>query len=268
MIKDENYISIQGFMVTRLGLKGNELLVYAIIFGFSQDGACKYTGGIKYLIDWTNASKQTVITAIKNLVDKDLIIPEEVNSCGVRFVNYSINMDAVTNLTSGQKIRPGGQKIRPGVVKNFDRGGQKIRPNNINNNISNNINNNIDILSKCGKTAQEIVDDYHAICKSLPKVQKLSDARKKKIKAFTKEFSAEDIETIFCNAEKSDFLTGRSGKWSGCGFDWLINLNNAVKVLEGNYSNKGEAEPSKPTGHSKTYMRLMGNVEEEYGDQM
>ena len=33
-IKDENFIMIQGWMVNMLNLKGNELLVYAIIYGF------------------------------------------------------------------------------------------------------------------------------------------------------------------------------------------------------------------------------------------
>ena len=41
-------------------------------------------------------------------------------------------------------------------------------------------------------------------------------------------------------AEDSDFLSGRNGKWTSCNFDWLINENNMVKVLEGNYKNKGK----------------------------
>ena len=53
-VKEENYISISGWMVTRLGLKGNELLVYAIIYGFSQDDETMFTGSLQYLADWTN----------------------------------------------------------------------------------------------------------------------------------------------------------------------------------------------------------------------
>jgi hypothetical protein len=36
-LKDHNYITILGWMVNRLGLSGNELMVYAIIHRFSQD---------------------------------------------------------------------------------------------------------------------------------------------------------------------------------------------------------------------------------------
>jgi hypothetical protein len=41
-----NYISIQGWMVEQLGLKGNELLAYALIHGFSQDGKNQFTGSM------------------------------------------------------------------------------------------------------------------------------------------------------------------------------------------------------------------------------
>ena len=37
MVKNENYLVIQGWMITELKLKGNELLIYAIIYGFSQN---------------------------------------------------------------------------------------------------------------------------------------------------------------------------------------------------------------------------------------
>lgn len=36
MVKNENYLVIQGWMITELKLKGNELLIYAIIYGFSR----------------------------------------------------------------------------------------------------------------------------------------------------------------------------------------------------------------------------------------
>lgn len=41
-IKNENFIAIQGFMVKELGLSGNELIAYALIYGFSQDNYKRY----------------------------------------------------------------------------------------------------------------------------------------------------------------------------------------------------------------------------------
>lgn len=88
MIKRENYINIQGFMVTDLGLKGNELLIYAIIYGFSQEESSKYSGSLQYLADWTNTSKQTVINCLNGLIEKDLIEKNEVFKNNVKFCEY------------------------------------------------------------------------------------------------------------------------------------------------------------------------------------
>lgn len=122
MIKNENYIVIQGFMLNELKLKGNELIIYAIIYGFSQTEDTKFTGSLKYLADCTGTSKQTVISCLKSLVDKGLIIKEVEERNGVKFNIY---------LTSGKNFLIGG-------VKNFKWGSQKILPNNIDNNIINN----------------------------------------------------------------------------------------------------------------------------------
>lgn len=89
---------------------------------------------------------------------------------------------------------------------------------------------------------QQITELYNEICKSLPKVTKLSDSRKRAIKARLKSYSVEDLKKAFELAEGSDFISGRSGKWNGASFDWLMNETNLVKVLEGNYQNKGKIE--------------------------
>lgn len=86
---------------------------------------------------------------------------------------------------------------------------------------------------------KEIVKAYNDICKSLPSVKVISDKRKKKMRSTYKE--VEDIDTfmeVFKKAESSDFLSGRNGKWSGCNFDWLVNFNNFIKVIEGTYDNR------------------------------
>ena len=66
-VKRENYITIQGFMLTDLKLKGNELLIYACIYGFSQAENQVFNGSLQYLADWTNSTKQGVIKCLKSL---------------------------------------------------------------------------------------------------------------------------------------------------------------------------------------------------------
>ena len=84
---------------------------------------------------------------------------------------------------------------------------------------------------------QSVVDLYHSICTSYPRIRSLSDARKKAIKARLKSYSLEDFKTLFENAEASSFLKGTEGGWKAS-FDWLIKEANMLKVLEGNYTDK------------------------------
>lgn len=99
-----------------------------------------------------------------------------------------------------------------------------------------------------------IVESFNSICVSLPKVKSITDKRKAKIKARFKELkSVEAFEALFYKAEESDFLTGRRVDWK-CSFDWLMeNGNNYVKVMEGQYSNKGT--PLKPVNPYKEALR-------------
>ncbi|WP_304068620.1 helix-turn-helix domain-containing protein [Megamonas hypermegale] len=126
-VKDENYCLIQGWMLTKLQLKSNDLLVYAIIYGFSQTEGQVFNGSLQYLVDWTNASRQTVINSLKSLVSKGYIAKNEKTINGVKFCEYY-----ATELD-------GGSKNLTGVVKKLDGGSQKIRPNNIENNIEDNL---------------------------------------------------------------------------------------------------------------------------------
>ena len=122
-ITNENYIVIQGWMVNELNLKGNELIIYAIIYGFSQLENQKFTGSLQYLADWTNSTKQGVINSLKSLIEKNLIIKEEKIINSVKFCEYH-----TTKLN--------------GVLNKVEWGIKQSLPNNIEDNIEDNINNN------------------------------------------------------------------------------------------------------------------------------
>lgn len=86
-VNSENYFVVQGWMLSELGLKNNELLVYAIIYGFSQGGN-KFTGSLQYLCDWTNSGKTSIQNCLKSLREKGLIEKEENTINGVKFCKY------------------------------------------------------------------------------------------------------------------------------------------------------------------------------------
>lgn len=72
-----SYTAIQGWMVEELGLTGNKLLAYSIIYGFSQDGESKFYGGIPYLKKWLGLThNRDVIKILDELVDAGLIEKE------------------------------------------------------------------------------------------------------------------------------------------------------------------------------------------------
>lgn len=85
---------------------------------------------------------------------------------------------------------------------------------------------------------QKIVNMYNDTCVSFPKITKLSDSRKKSIKARMNTYSYDDFQTLFNKAEASDFLKGKNNRDWQANFDWLIKDSNMAKTLDGNYDNK------------------------------
>ena len=85
---------------------------------------------------------------------------------------------------------------------------------------------------------QKIVNMYNDTCISFPKITKLSDSRKKSIKARLNTYSYDDFQTLFNKAESSDFLKGKNNRDWQANFDWLIKDSNMAKTLDGNYDNK------------------------------
>ena len=73
MIDKNNFITVQGWMVTDLHLSGSELLCYALIYGFSQDGKSMFSGTANYIADWLNINRRQVMRILQHLVDKNLI---------------------------------------------------------------------------------------------------------------------------------------------------------------------------------------------------
>ena len=94
---------------------------------------------------------------------------------------------------------------------------------------------------------QQIADIYNATCVSFPRLTRLSEKRKKAIKARLRSYSVEDFKKLFELAEASSFLKGQNQRnWSAT-FDWLITDANMAKVLDGNYSDKGSRSSNEPT---------------------
>lgn len=91
---------------------------------------------------------------------------------------------------------------------------------------------------------QAVVELYHEICVSFPRIKSLSDARRKAIRARLNTYTLEQFREMFSKVEASDFLKGRNNRnWSAT-FDWMMNGNNFAKIIDGNYDNKGGTAPA------------------------
>ena len=95
-----------------------------------------------------------------------------------------------------------------------------------------------------------VVDSYNSLCKSFPKVTKLSERRRKAIRARLKEYSLAELEKAFALAEESEFLKGANNRNWMASFDWIISDSNLPKVLEGKYANR--ASPNGNSGKSQS----------------
>lgn len=73
MIKDENYYVVKGWMMNRLGLKGTQLILYAILYGFSQDGKTAFKGSVGYLADFAGVTPTSCRMNLQQLQRHGLI---------------------------------------------------------------------------------------------------------------------------------------------------------------------------------------------------
>ncbi len=118
-------------------------------------------------------------------------------------------------------------------------------------------------MQKKNISYRQIMDDYNMTCIDLPKIQTISEERRRKIRTLMNgmdkdkilpgKTAYERLHAIFQLTHESDFLSGRDGKWSRCSFDWMITKKNALKILEGTYANKG--------GTDKSGNSVQGNAE-------
>lgn len=151
-IKNENFIAIQGFMVKELGLTGNELIAYALVYGFSQDDESEFKGSLNYVAEWLNCSRTTAFNLLNKLADDGFIKKTEKTINGVKFCNYSAvkpNNEELKEIKLRKQIRKEKEKLERsskklntcsknhnGCSKNLNEGVQKVDTHN-NNNIDN-----------------------------------------------------------------------------------------------------------------------------------
>lgn len=244
-MKNENYYTIQGWMVNELKLTGNELICYAIIYGFCQDSVSYFNGNAKYISECVGCARDSALRLLKRLVDKNLVV--KITQENTNVPSYKINEDILQNVGGGTT------KCRRGYDKSSEGAYDKMSEAHID--INNNINNNINILSsKPDDFDARVVELWNSIAEKykLAKVSMITPARHKALLARMKEHNIATPEELFDKIrqaiKESMLLKGRelvetpygpeirNKSWRPS-FDFFIcQPSSLLKALEGAYA--------------------------------
>ena len=209
-----------------LGLSGNDLMVFALINGFSQDGQGCFYGSLPYICETCGISRRTAIYILNDLVERGFLQKNETIQNGVKRVMYQVNR--------------GSAEIAP-VVQKLHRGSAEIAPNNIIDNIS-----PTEIINK----EKDVRFDFK---KSLLEIGVTPQVAEDWLKV-RKAKKAANTETAFKRIQKEIELSGLSAdecitiaverSWQGFKAEWVANYQRqspqrptgrrAVSVLENN----------------------------------
>lgn len=220
-MKNKNYITILGWMVNELSLSGNDLICYAVIYGFSQDDNF-WEGSQSYLSDWLGVSRRTVIDILKRLISNGLIVKQEYEVNNVKFCKYK----AIVPNTIG--------------CEDSAQGGSEDSAHDNNNN-----NKNKEEKDKSFSKKERI--DYDAIVKCwnetntlLPNVKMLNNKRKEQIRTLLASNNAtvDDLMKAINIISMSSFCQGKNDRNWRASFDWLIKDTKSCfsRLFEGAYA--------------------------------
>lgn len=223
------YITIQEWML-ELGIGGNDLLAYALIFGFCQDGKSTFRGSLEYVANWLGCNRRTAIRVLQRLEEEGLVIKHETTINNVKVCEYTPIFSRCKNVT-------GSDKFTPGVVTNLHQGGDNFTPNNNSDNASKEANSGYSISTQPSKP----FDLYKALLNAGVNAATAHDwlqVRKTKRLANTETGWQETLAEIRKTGYSAEYCirTAVAQGWGGFRADWLDRL------LNGN----GSGSPARP----------------------
>lgn len=180
-------------------------------------------------------SRRQIERIVKNLKDKGVLLTANyARDSHDRTLFYALDESKLPISPFGGDLSPNGEMINEQLKTQIKEEEDKA--------------NKPEISNK----PQQLADRYNAICTSLPKVVRLTDKRRRAVRLIhDKGYTPEQLDEAFRRAQASSFCTGQNDRHWKADFDWLLNENNLVKVLEGKYDNPAEAKPPEKGGGRK-----------------
>lgn len=204
------------------------------------------TGRTTACAPWKNCSRSgrggRIERIVKNLKDKGVLLTANyARDSYDRTLFYALD-------ESKLPISPFGGDLSPNGDTPLSPNGDNLSPNGemINEQLKTHIREEEDKANKpeISNKPQQLADRYNAICTNLPRVVRLTDKRRRAVRLIhDKGYTPEQLDEAFRRAQASSFCAGQNDRHWKADFDWLLNENNLVKVLEGKYDNPAAAKP-------------------------
>ena len=208
MQDDEIYFKIYKWMYKRLGLKGAELNIYALIYSFSSSGK-PFTKSANWISDLIGLKRCQITNILKILTEKNYILKE--NSAKGYANSYTVNPDFVY---TPEKTPTETIPVPETPAKN----------------------------STDNPQVNIIVEKFNEICTDLERVNKISSKTVEKIENLLKNgYTERDFEKCFKTVNASRFLRGQKNKFKAQ-FSWIVDPKNFETVLSGRYTDMQDFE--------------------------
>lgn len=208
MQDDEIYFKTYKWMYKRLGLKGAELQIYAIIYSFSSTGKA-FTKSANWIGDLIGLKRWQITNILKILTEKNYILKE--NSAKGHANSYTVNPDFV--------YTPEKTPTEPIPAPETPAKNSTDNP-----------------------QVNIIVEKFNEICTDLERVNKISSKTVEKIENLLKNgYTERDFEKCFKTVNASRFLRGQKNKFKAQ-FSWIVDPKNFETVLSGRYTDMQDFE--------------------------
>ena len=189
-------------MYKRLGLKGAELNIYALIYSFSSSGK-PFTKSVNWISDLIGLKRCQITNILKILTEKNYILKE--NSAKGYANSYTVNPDFV--------YTPEKTPTEPIPVPETPAKNSTDNP-----------------------QVNIIVEKFNEICTDLERVNKIFPKTVENIENLLKNgYTERDFEKCFKTVNASRFLRGQKNKFKAQ-FSWIVDPKNFEKVLSGIYT--------------------------------
>ncbi|MBQ1358498.1 MAG: DUF4373 domain-containing protein [Oscillospiraceae bacterium] len=251
-------------LLKALGYAGLGAYWYLMELMYCNGGRIAFVDAIDELSLFADDPETTPAEYLKEFTDLDLVFIEDAKICSNR-VDAEIMLSEKNRISKSEAGKKGMAsrwgKRDNAVITDDNRPYQRITQNRTEQNKNNNIALSSDnahspaVAEETAKSAKnpvnynEIMSLFNRICTGFPQISKMSDRRRKAIKArINAGYSIRDFETVFEKAQASDFLKGANDRNWSADFDWMIADSNMAKILDGNYDNgKASMKATKPS---------------------